>query len=223
VPVRNDYDALKRLQPTLEGFRENGHQLIVVDGDSRDSSYELAHSFASTVLRSEKGRAWQMNKGAEKAIHPLLWFIHADVTLPVDADKEIFACKAEGCEHYWGRFDVRMTDNKIIYKVIAALMNIRSRWSGIATGDQAIFVSAELFSQIGGYPNISLMEDISLSSQLKKISSPICIDKKVGISSRRWESQGVLKTIVLMWALRLAYFLGVDADKLYKHYYTEVQ
>ncbi len=201
----------------LQPLRKIGHEIIVVDGGSSDNTYLIAEPLANKVLLSEPGRANQMNLGAESAQHEVLLFLHVDTFLPTNATSLI--SKNLTKKHKWGRFNVRLSGTNRQLRIVERLMNLRSCWTGISTGDQAIFVRQDLYQQIKGFPNIPLMEDIAFSKRLKKYSSPICIKEPVITSSRRWEQNGVFRTILLMWKLRLAYALGVDPHKL-KNYYN---
>jgi rSAM/selenodomain-associated transferase 2 len=216
IPVLNEeltiVNCLKALQPL-----RNSCEIIVVDGGSKDNTKQLAKPLADKFITSEKDRAIQMNAGAESATGELLLFLHADTFLPNDA-LGILA-KLDHNNHQWGRFDVELSGSHPMLKVIAWFMNWRSRLTGIATGDQAIFVNKTLFESVGKYPVIPLMEDIALCKKLKKISPPICLKAKVTSSGRRWEQYGVLRTILLMWSLRLRYFLGADPQFLADSYY----
>ena len=157
-----------------------------------------------------------MNAGGAQARGEVLRFMHADTRLPADAMGSIAAALAGGAD--WGRFDVDIAGRSPMLPVIAALMNLRSRWSGIATGDQAIFVRRTLFESIGGFPDQPLMEDIELSSRLRRKHRPACLRARVVTSGRRWEQHGVWRTILLMWSLRLRYWLGTPADTLARAY-----
>ena len=191
--------------------------MIVVDGGSSDDTVALARPRADLVLSAPRGRAAQMNAGAARARGEVLLFLHADSHLPPDADTLILdGLIASGCS--WGRFDVAIAGRNPLLRVIATLMNLRSRWTGIATGDQAIFVTRALFDAVGGYPAIALMEDIALSARLKGRGPPLCIRRKVTTSSRRWEKHGVVRTVLLMWRLRWSYWRGADADELALRY-----
>src|SRR5262249_24490741 len=162
---------------------------------------------------SARGRGTQMNAGARAASGAILLFLHADTLLPAQAPRRI----GEGlgrAGRAWGRFDVSIDGGGALLAVVAALMGLRSRLTGIATGDQAIFVRREAFEAVGGFPEIALMEDIELCKRLKRISPPVCLRERVVTSARRWRRHGTLKTIVLMWRLRLAYALGADPRRL---------
>jgi len=215
VPTLNE-QIVKNLS-ALQTLRKAGHEVIVVDGGSDDAPGQIINSLADKVLQTERGRAKQMNFGAKFAQHDILLFLHADTYLPINADSLIIQGLTEN--YKWGRFNVRLSGTAKLLRVVEIMMNWRSCLTGIATGDQAIFIQRDLYEQVQGFPDIPLMEDIALSKQLKQFSSPLCIKKPVITSSRRWEQNGIIKTIFLMWKLRLAYALGVSPDKL-KDYYN---
>lgn len=206
-------DQLKALQP----LRDQGHEVIVVDGGSADRTVDLARPLADRVLASARGRALQMNAGAAEASGDVLLFLHADTALPVHAD-ELVSEALDGKGRVWGRFDVRIDGRHPMLRVVAFMMNLRSRLSGIATGDQALFVARTAFGQAGGFPAIALMEDIALCTALKRISRPACLRARVTTSGRRWEKHGVTRTILRMWRLRLAYFFGAEPARLARDY-----
>jgi len=217
IPVLNEATLIVQTLSALKPLREAGHEVIVVDGRSEDNTVSLSKPFADKVIHSLRGRSRQMNAGAKSARGQILLFLHADTFLPQGADRMII----EGIKKkkVWGRFDVKLSGRLILLRIIEYLMNWRSRLTCIATGDQAIFVKRELFEALGGFPEIDLMEDIALSKILKKHSSPLCLWQRVLTSSRRWERNGVLRTILLMWFLRLAYFFKADPRRLVKLYY----
>lgn len=217
IPVLNDAEVIAPLIKSLQTLRHRGHEVIVVDGGSRDDTREIAGLFVDQLIHAPAGRALQMNAGAQSADGHVLWFLHADSQLPEQADELIFSTLG-GATEAWGRFDIRLSGRQKIFRLLEYMINLRSRLSGIATGDQGIFVSASLFNKTGGYPVQPLMEDIALCKCLKKIQSPVCIREKLVTSSRRWEQNGVLSTILLMWRLRVAYFFGVPAEKLVGYY-----
>lgn len=217
VPVLNEADGIAATLSALQALRETGHEVIVVDGGSADETVSVSAPWADRVIHAGRGRARQMNAGAEAAGGEILLFLHADTRLPVDAARLI----GEGLDNAgkaWGRFDVRLSGHAPLLRVIEYLMNQRSRLTGIATGDQAMFVRRELFDAVGGFPGIVLMEDIALSRLLKRYGRPLCLRRKVVTSSRCWEQRGIVRTILLMWRLRLAYALGVDPKILEKLY-----
>jgi rSAM/selenodomain-associated transferase 2 len=191
--------------------------IIVADGGSDDGTADLARPLADRVITAPRGRARQMNAGAAAATGDVLLFLHCDTVLPEDADRLVLDGLAR-TGAAWGRFDVRIEGRHPLLPVVAAMMNARSRLTGIATSDQAIFVRRDAFGKAGRFPDIPLMEDIAFSKGMKRISAPLCLHSKAVTSGRRWEKHGVLKTIVLMWRLRLAYFLGADPATLAKDY-----
>ena len=193
-------------------MRGRGHEVIVVDGGSSDGTAQLAAPLCDRVLKSEKGRARQMNAGAREATGDALLFLHADTRLPADADHVVIAALERAA---WGRFDVRIEGRHRLLAVVACAMNLRSRLTGIATGDQAIFVRREAFP---GFPELPLMEDIAFSKSMKRHGRPACLRERVVTSGRRWERAGVLRTIGLMWRLRLLYALGISPQRLARDY-----
>jgi rSAM/selenodomain-associated transferase 2 len=216
VPVLDEAGGIESTLTALAPYRVRGCELIVVDGGSRDGTIALASPLADRALKAPRGRAAQMNAGASVARGDVLLFLHADTKLPENADSLIPDTLALS-GRVWGRFDVRFDQNGIM-PLIAIMMNLRSRLTGIATGDQAIFVARAAFESIGGFPVQPLMEDIALSSRLCRLSRPAFIRARVTTSARRWRKQGILRTVILMWRLRLAYFLGVDPARLARHY-----
>lgn len=211
IPTLNEEQSIVSCLITLQPLRANC-ELIVVDGGSKDQTTKVAKPLTDKLISSEKGRAIQMNAGAESAKGDVLIFLHADTFLPDDACNWIALAISKGRQ--WGRFDVKLSGNHPLLKIVALLMNWRSRLTGIATGDQVIFVTKPLFESVGQYPVIPIMEDIALSKKLKKISPPACLKAKVISSGRRWEQFGMFRTILLMWSLRLRYFLGADPQAL---------
>lgn len=217
IPCLNEEDGISASLEALAPMRARGVELIVVDGGSTDRTIDRARPGADIVIASTPGRALQMNEGARRATGDVLLFLHADSRLPMNANALIENGLAS-TRRVWGRFDVTITGRHALFPVIAGAMNMRSRLSGIATGDQAIFVKRAVFELIGGYPAIALMEDIALTRALKRESRPACIANKVVTSGRRWEKHGVTRTILLMWRLRLAYAFGANADQLATRY-----
>lgn len=218
VPVLNEAQDIAAFLAPLQALRELGHEVIVVDGDSSDSTAAAAHPLADHVVASPRGRAIQMNCGARIGSGDALIFLHADTQLPDNAPGLI---EKALMHHAWGRFDVKIAGRSGWLPVIAAMMNLRSRLTGIATGDQAIFVSRAPFDAVGGYPNQPLMEDIELSKRLKRIGPPACLRVRVATSGRRWERHGAWRTILLMWRLRFDYWRGVPVEQLVARYYPE--
>ena len=223
IPVLNEESIISEKLPAMQWVRESGHELILVDGGSTDNSLLVAKNYTDTVITSSQGRAAQMNAGAKIASGDVLLFLHVDTLLPAEGIKRILARVAnskdsDSVNAFWGRFDVSLTGSHFMFRVIEFMMNCRSRITGIATGDQAIFINRDLFIQIGGYKEMPLMEDIEISRRLKKKSRPVCIQNRVLTSSRRWESSGIYRTVLLMWRLRLSYWLGADPLRLAKQY-----
>lgn len=215
VPVLNEADGIVAQLATLQPLRTRGHELVVVDGGSDDGTPALAAPLVDRVVASPAGRAMQMNAGAAVAIGDALLFLHADTCLPPDADALVLAALER---RGWGRFDVRIEGAHPMLRVVAAAMNVRSRWTSVATGDQAIFCTRETFDRVGGFPALPLMEDVALSKRLRRIGPPACLRECVVTSGRRWERHGVFRTIALMWRMRLAYFVGVDPERLARWY-----
>ena len=216
VPALNEADTIERLLERLQPLRQRGSEVIVVDGGSSDGTPALAAAWADAVVAAPRGRAVQMNAGTARASAALLLFLHADTQLPPGADLRVRQAVARGAA--WGRFDVRIDGRPRMLRVVAALMNWRSRWTGIATGDQAIFVTRTAFERVGGFPVQPLMEDIELSRRLKRLGRPACLRDRVRTSGRRWEQRGVWRTIVLMWWLRWRYWRGESAQSLAEAY-----
>jgi rSAM/selenodomain-associated transferase 2 len=217
VPVLDEAAGIVATLQALAPLRARGAEIIVADGGSADGTMALAQPRADRVIAAARGRATQMNAGAAVARGDVLLFLHADTRLPPDADRLVLDGLARS-GRAWGRFDVRIESLHPLLPLVATAMNIRSRLTGIMTGDQAMFVTREAFNAVGGYPDIALMEDIALSRRLKRVSRPLCLHARVTTSGRRWERRGVLRTIVLMWRLRLAYFLGAKPEELARRY-----
>ena len=216
VPALNEAGSIATALALVQDMRRRGHELIVVDGGSTDATAALARPFADRVLCAPKGRAAQMNAGARAASGDALIFLHADTRLPVSADTLVAEALARSG---WGRFDVRIDSREPLLALVGAMMNLRSRLTGIATGDQAMFMTRAAFAAAGGFPEIALMEDVTLSARLKRGGPPACVRVKVHASARRWERSGVVRTILLMWRLRLMYFFGADPQRLARIYY----
>jgi rSAM/selenodomain-associated transferase 2 len=241
MPVLNEGAGVSHALQALAPLRARGVQLIVVDGCSADATVAQArlglhiresedasggqtggHALVDgqvpgQVISAPRGRAVQMNAGAQQAQGAALLFLHADTQLPPDADALITAALADGT-HVWGRFDVRIAGRPWMLRVVAALMNVRSRWSGIATGDQALFMTRAAFDAVGGFPDQALMEDIAISQRLLRLSRPACLRQHVITSGRRWETRGVWRTVLLMWRLRWAYWRGASPEALVELY-----
>jgi rSAM/selenodomain-associated transferase 2 len=217
MPVLDEGEGIAAALDALADLRALGTEVIVVDGGSRDATIQRARMRADRVISAPRGRALQMNAGAETSAGDVLLFLHADTRLPADAE-HIVLNRLERSGRSWGRFDVKIDGRNPLLAVVAAFMNIRSRLTGIATGDQAIFVRRDAFRAAGGFAAIPLMEDITLSKRLKRVSPPLCLRECVVTSGRRWENHGVLNTVLLMWRLRLAYFFGADPQALARRY-----
>lgn len=216
VPVLNEAGAIVATLRALAPLRARGAQVIVCDGGSRDATVALARPLADQVLAAPAGRARQMNAGAAASRADVLLFLHADTQLPDGADHLVRRAVAAGAA--WGRFDVRISGRPFMLRVVAASMNLRSRWSGIATGDQAIFVTRAAFDRVGGFPDQPLMEDVEMSRRLRALGWPACLHQRVTTSGRRWMTRGVWRTIFLMWRLRWRYWRGVPAQALAEAY-----
>jgi rSAM/selenodomain-associated transferase 2 len=210
--VLNEAAGVRAALEALAPLRTRGHEVIVADGGSEDDTVELARPLCDRVVVAPRGRALQMNAGAREAGGDVLLFLHADTVLPPDASEVISQSTAN---HVWGRFDVEIEGRHPMLRVVAWSMNLRSRVTGIATGDQAIFVRRDTFA---GFPEIPLMEDVAFSKAMKRRGAPACLSSRVRTSGRRWESRGVLRTVFLMWRLRLAYALGADPARLAEKY-----
>ncbi|WP_341919170.1 TIGR04283 family arsenosugar biosynthesis glycosyltransferase [Polaromonas sp. YR568] len=217
LPVLNEAAGLGAALRALAPLRARGAELIVADGGSGDRSAALAQAGGAYLVNAPRGRALQMNAGAAQARGEVLLFLHADTVLPTSADALISKALADG-SRVWGRFDVAITGRPRMLKLIAALMNLRSRRTGIATGDQAMFMTRAAFEAVGGFPAQPLMEDIEMSRRLLKLSRPACLSAKVQTSGRRWESRGVWRTVLLMWRLRFAYWRGASPERLAELY-----
>ncbi len=217
MPVLNEAAGLGAALHALEPFIARGAQFVVADGGSSDGTAALAQTAGATVIPAPRGRALQMNTGAQHASAGVLLFLHADTFLPEAADQLIASALAGG-QTVWGRFDVCIAGQSRMLRVVAALMNMRSRWSGIATGDQAMFMTRAAFDAVGGFPAQPLMEDIEMSRRLRRLSRPSCLRAKVVTSGRRWETRGVWRTVLLMWRLRFAYWRGAAPERLAELY-----
>ena len=216
MPVLDEAAEIDAALAALAPLRAAGQQLIVIDGGSRDDTLARCAGRTDELLQAPHGRAAQMNAGAARAQGEVLLFLHADTRLPGDAAVAIEQAVLAGAQ--WGRFDVTISGRSLMFPLIAALMNLRSRWSGIATGDQAIFVRRELFERIGGYAEVPLMEDIDLCKRLRTCAAPACLRQRVSTSGRRWEERGVWRTMILMWRLRWRYWRGEPAEALARAY-----
>ena len=217
MPVLDEAAGISTALQALAPLRRRGVRVIVCDGGSSDGTAARAAPWADRVIVAPAGRARQMNAGAAVADADVLLFLHADTTLPADADQLVLAALAEpGC--HWGRFDVRIDGRSLLLPWVAALMNLRSRWTGIATGDQAIFVRRASFQALGGFPDQPLMEDVEISRRLCRRHAPRCLRQRVTTSGRRWDQRGPWRTVFLMWRLRWLYWRGTSPEQLARLY-----
>lgn len=222
LPLLNERSLLSKMLPRLRRWQAAYPHVewLFVDGGSCDGSQEYLREQGMRVICSEPGRARQMNAGAAVVSGRYLLFLHIDTELNRPAIEALL----DVCRHgraQWGRFDIQLSGRPRLLPVISTLMNLRSRLTGIATGDMGIFVQRGVFLEQGGYAPQPLMEDIELSRRLRAQSLPLCLSQKIVSSGRRWEQQGCLRTVLLMWWLRLQYFLGVPAERLLRSYYPE--
>lgn len=221
VPIFNEAMALPHLLTALSDLLEEKAakadlEIIFADGGSNDDTVALIKKAGLRVIAAPKGRAWQMNAGAAQTTGEVLLFLHADTQLPTNALEAITSSLVgKVC---WGRFDVRIAGTAWMLPVVARMMNWRSRLSGIATGDQAMFMTRSAFQAIGGFPEQALMEDIEASHRMRQLSPPACISSPVITSGRRWETRGVWSTIFLMWRLRWSYWRGQSPQQLAELY-----
>jgi rSAM/selenodomain-associated transferase 2 len=220
IPALNEVDGIETFLSSLQSTRANGHEIIVADGGSGDGTAQRAAPFADQVIDCPRGRAAQMNAGAAMAHGDVLLFLHADCQLPAHGVALILDGLTND-QRRWGRFDIRLSGNRFMFRVVEWFMNTRSRWTHIATGDQGLFVERALFTSISGFPVIPLMEDVAISRRLKQIAPPLCLRAQIITSSRRWENNGIWRTIWLMWRLRYAYWRGVDPTDLARIYYPQ--
>jgi len=214
VPALEEADAIAA---TVAAARTHADEVVVVDGGSRDATRERALAAGALVVDASRGRASQMNAGAARACGDVLLFLHADCRLPAGAGDAVREAIADG--RRWGRFDVRLESARPALAVVGGAMNLRSRLTGIATGDQAIFVARSLWDAVDGFAPIPLMEDVEFTARLRRLGPPACLRLRVGVSARRWERHGVVRTVLLMWGLRAAYALGVSPQRLHRLYY----
>ncbi|WP_245749965.1 TIGR04283 family arsenosugar biosynthesis glycosyltransferase [Marinobacter zhejiangensis] len=221
MPVWREEASIEVALTALQALREQGHEVIVVDGGSDDRTVALATPLCDRLVVSAPGRALQMNAGAGCAQGEVLLFLHADTRLPPSVIPHLE--KIRSGRRVWGRFDVRLSGQRSMFRVISGFMNLRSRLTGIATGDQAMFVRRDVFEALNGFAPIALMEDVELSSRLRLVSRPYCAPDPVITDSRRWEQHGTWRTIFLMWRLRWRYWRGESPDSLAKAYRSDVR
>lgn len=219
LPVLNEEQSIRGTLQSL--IRLTPYEIIVVDGGSRDRTLEICKEFAVDVMHAERGRARQMNVGARRASGEVLLFLHADTRLPQSALNDIAAALSDS-RYLGGRFDVELEGAHWMLKIVGTLINYRSRATKIATGDQALFVRREVFDRMGGFPDIPLMEDIGFCRALKRIGGVACLRSRVITSARRWERDGVWRTIFKMWSLKVCYLAGVSPIRL-KRFYADTR
>ena len=217
IPTLNEANGIQATLEPLQQLRSRGHEIILVDGGSTDATVALARPLVDRVMKSPPGRARQMRAGATLARGNVLWFLHADSRTPTNADTLILEA-LKRTHKGWGRFDISLEDERPLLRCVAWCMNQRTRLTGIATGDQGIFVQRALYDKVGGIPSIPLMEDIRFSHSLNQYNRPCRITRILGTSPRRWHKHGILRTILTMWSLRLAYFTGVSPERLARIY-----
>ena len=220
IPTLNEAQGIEECLLALQPLRQQNCEIIVADGGSSDATATVAKPLVDSFISTPKGRSRQMNAGADQAQNNILLFLHADTFLPENGLNLIHAGLDVGFD--WGHFDIRLTGKHPMLTIIAVMMNLRSKLSGIATGDQALFVRKPIFDRIGQFPDITLMEDIALSKQLKQLGKPFCITVKVTSSGRRWEQFGVYRTILLMWWLRAGFYCHISPTLL-AHLYSRGQ
>ena len=217
IPVLNEAETIQSFLQALQPLRKQGHEVVLVDGHSDDDTCALARPLVDRMFSSQPGRARQQILGAKMSTGQVLLFLHADTKLPEKAEQVILSALAQG--FFWGRFDVQLSGSHWLFRMIEKMMNWRSCLTGIATGDQSLFVAKMLYNDVGGMPAIELMEDIEFSKRLLKFCKPACLKSIVITSSKRWEKNGILRTILFMWSLRLQYFFGIKPEVLVKKYY----
>ncbi len=215
MPVLNEAERIEETLLLLQPLRQHGGEVILVDGGSEDRTIATATPYVDQVIHSAAGRGLQMGAGADAAAGEILWFLHADTRIPKDAERMVESVLEQ---RLWGRFDVRLSGGHPLLRIVEWMMNRRSCWSGISTGDQGIFLRRTLFEQVGGIPQIALMEDIAFSRRLQDVAPPVCVNTHLVTSSRRWEQNGIVRTIVLMWWLRFSYWVGVSPERLARWY-----
>src|SRR5262245_10164047 len=217
MPVLDEGEAFGKTLDALAELRALGVDIVVVDGGSRDATVQRARMRVDRVVLGLRGRAMQMNEGAAKAAGDVLLFLHSDTRLPPEADHLVLDGLARS-GLAWGRFDVTIEGRHPLLKLAGWLMNLGSRLTGIATGEQAMFVEKDAFVAAGGFPPIALMEDVALCKRLKRVSKPLYLRQRAVTSGRRFEQDGVLRTILMMWRLRLAFHFGADPAELARRY-----
>jgi len=216
--VRNEAGLIREHLQRLQYLRASGHEIIVVDGGSTDATVEQTKGLVDSCEIAATGRATQMNQGASQATGDIFLFLHVDTQLPANADARLLAALSSA-ERQWGWFNAELSNPRFAFRIVAFMMNLRARLTSVSTGDQCLFVERGLFQGIGGFPELELMEDIAICKILRRRSSASRPEGMVVTSSRRWEEQGLVSTILLMWKLRLLYFVGVTPQRLREMYY----
>ncbi|TVP59951.1 MAG: glycosyltransferase [Halomonadaceae bacterium] len=216
IPLLNEAGNIARTLAPLQAWRIAGHEVILADGGSTDGTAEAARGLYDHWLDAPRGRARQMNAGAALARGEVLVFLHGDTLVPADALEKLQAFR--NSEALWGRFNVRLTGQRPLFRLISVLINTRSRLTGICTGDQTLFLRHSLFRELQGFADLPLMEDVELCRRLKTRGRPWCITSAVLTDSRRWQQRGAWRTIVLMWRLRWEYWRGVPPAELAQRY-----
>jgi rSAM/selenodomain-associated transferase 2 len=217
VPVHNQARSIGATLHALKPFRDRNAEIIVVDGGSSDDTAMLARPFADQVIRSPGSLARQMNEGAKVASGFIFLFLRPETTLPPDADTQVMYGRSRDTA-VWGRFDLRIRGRHMLLPLVARFLNWRSRLSGTAAGDQAIFVQRESFFRVGGFRDIPVMADVDLSRRLKAITPPICVSSRVTVPGDRYDRDGVWKTLRRMSAMRWRYRMGAKPEALAKRY-----
>jgi rSAM/selenodomain-associated transferase 2 len=217
VPALNEAGVIGEALGALAPARARGVEIVVADGGSNDQTIAIARPLCDRIVNAPRGRGTQMNAGAAAARGDVFLFLHADTRLPENFDTLVIS-GITASKRAWGRFDIRIVGRHSLLPVVAAMMNLRSRITGISTGDQAVFVTREAFSALGGFPDVALMEDLVLSRRLNRLTRPLCLSARATTSGRRWDERGFFRTVFLMWRLRLAFFLGASPDALARSY-----
>ena len=218
IPLLNEEENLKKQKESLELLIKQGHEVLVIDGGSNDNSTKIANQIGCRNITTYPSRGHQLHLGAVQSKNEILLFLHADTLLPPNAAELIFKSFERDNKH-WGRFNIKFSSSSYVFSIIAWFMNLRSSLTGIVTGDHAVFVKKDSYIKCGGFPDWAIMEDIAISKRLKTLSHPVCLKEHVVTSSRKWEKQGIINTILLMWKLRLMFLFGMPAEKLAKLYY----
>jgi len=218
IPTLNESDSLNLQRTNLAALIHEGYEIIVIDGGSQDDTISIAQHIGCKCIETKASRGYQLHVGAKACSHEIIIFLHADTGLTVRAVKNAQQALQANNKH-WGRFNVSFTNEDLVFKVIAWFMNLRSCLTAIVTGDQALFMLKEVYFSTGGFSDIPLMEDIEFSKRLKRHSRPVCLNDSVVTSSRKWERNGILNTILSMWRFRIMYYFGTSPDKLARLYY----